>query len=174
MTQDMITQETKPVKIWEGFNLTILKVKSKSTRKNRSSYNKTYKLPRSTSYCYPPVELTDTTTCKLRIHELLLSLAFVKHKHPRLWLRDPTQRFSNTNSPVCDFKTTLEGLVHQHLWWQERVATSTIPDLEILQGIAVVEDIRELFRNKTLNTKEAHYFLSEKPYKNVLRVSFIY
>ena len=47
-------------------------------------------------------------------------------------------------------------------------------DLEILQGIAPVKDIRELFRNKTLNTKEAHSFLSEKPYKNVLKVSFIY
>ena len=79
----MITQETKPVKSWGGFNLTILKVKSKSTRKNRSSYNKTYKHPRSTSYCYPPVELIDSTTCKFRIHGLL-SLAFAKHKHPHL------------------------------------------------------------------------------------------
>ena len=170
----MITQETKPVKTWGGFDLPILKVKSKSTRKNRSSYNKTYKPPRSTSYCYQPIELTDTTTCKLRVHGLLLSLAFAKHKHPRLWLWDPTQRFSNTNSPICDSNTTLEGLDHQHLWWQEKAATSTIPDLEILQGIAPVEDIRELFRNKTLNTKEAHSFLSEKPPKNVLRVSFIY
>ena len=49
-----------------------------------------------------------------------------------------------------------------------------MPDLEILQGIILVEDIRELFRNKTLNTKKAHSFLSEKSYKNVLRVSFIY
>ena len=69
----MITQETKPVKTWGGFNLAILKVKSKSTRKNRSSYNKTYKPPCLTSYCYPPVELTDTTTCKFRIHGVLLS-----------------------------------------------------------------------------------------------------
>ena len=69
----MITKETKSVKTWGGFNLTILKVKSKSIRKNRSSYNKTYKPPRSTSYCYPPVELTDTTMCKFRIHGLLLS-----------------------------------------------------------------------------------------------------
>ena len=69
----MINQETKPVKTWGGFNLPILKVKSKSTGKNRSSYNKTYKPPRSTSYYYQPVELTDTTTCKLRIHGLLLS-----------------------------------------------------------------------------------------------------
>ena len=53
-------------------------------------------------------------------------------------------------------------------------ATSTTPDLEILQGIAPEEDIREFFRNKTLNTKEAHSFLSKKPHKNVLRVSFIY
>ena len=69
----MITQETKLVKTWGGFNLSILKVKSKSSRKNRSSYNKTYKPQRSTSYCYPPVELTDKTTCKLRIHRFLLS-----------------------------------------------------------------------------------------------------
>ena len=61
----MITQETKPVKTWRGFDLVILKVKSKSTRKNRSSYNKTYKPPRLTSYYYPPVELSNTTTCKL-------------------------------------------------------------------------------------------------------------
>ena len=61
----MITQETKSVKTWGGFNLSILKVKSKSTRKNRSSYNKTYKPPRLTSYCYSLVELTDMTTCKL-------------------------------------------------------------------------------------------------------------
>ena len=80
----MMTQETTPVKTWGGFILTILKVKSKFTRKNRSSYNKTYKPPRSTSYCYLSVELTDTTTCKLRIHELLLSLAFAKHKNPHL------------------------------------------------------------------------------------------
>ena len=144
----MITQEIKSVKTWEGFNLAILKVKSKSTKKNRSSYNKTYKPPRSTSYCYPPVELTNTITWKLRIHGLLLSLAFAKHKHLRLWLWDPTQRFSNTNTPICDSKTTLEGLDHQHLWWLEKATTSTTPDLEILQGITPVEDIRELLGTK--------------------------
>ena len=70
----MITQETKPVKTWGGFNLIILKVNlNPLSWKNRSSYNKTYKASRSTSYCYLPVELTDTTTCKLRIHGLLLS-----------------------------------------------------------------------------------------------------
>ena len=154
----MITQETKPVKTWGGFNLTILKVKSKSTKKNRSSYNKTYKPPRSTSYCYPPVELTDTTMCKLRIHGLLLSLAFAKHKHPRLWFWNPTQRFSNTNSHVCDSKTTLEGLDHQHLWWLKKAATSTILDLEILQVITPIEDMKELFRNKTLKIKRGTLF----------------
>ena len=70
----MITQKTKPVKTWGGFNLTILKVNlNPLSWKNRSSYNKTYKPPRLTFYCYPPVELTDTTTCKLRIHGLFLS-----------------------------------------------------------------------------------------------------
>ena len=71
----MITQETKPVKTWGGFKLAILKVNlNPLSWKNRSSYNKTYKPPRSTSYCYPPVEFIDTTTCKLRIHGFLLSL----------------------------------------------------------------------------------------------------
>ena len=70
----MITQETKPVKTWGRFNLAILKVNlNPLSWKNRSSYNKTYKPPCSTSYYYPLVELTDTTTCKLRIHRLLLS-----------------------------------------------------------------------------------------------------
>ena len=153
----MIPQETKPVKTGGGFNLAILKVKSKSIRKNWSSYNKTYKPPRLTSYCYPPVELTNTTTYKLRthglllsfwIHGLLLSLAFAKHKHPRLWLWDPTQKFSNTNSPVCHSKTTLEGLDRQHLWWLKKAAASTTPDLEIFQEITPVEDISELLSTK--------------------------
>ena len=80
----MIIQETKQVKTWGGFNLPILKVISKSIRKNRSSYNKTYKPSRLTSYCYPPVELTDTITCKLRIHRLLLSWIHHKIQAPTL------------------------------------------------------------------------------------------
>ena len=35
----MITQETKPVKTWGGFNLAILKVKSKTTMKELKFYN---------------------------------------------------------------------------------------------------------------------------------------
>ena len=70
----MIIQETKPVKTWGGFNLTILKVNlNPLSWKNRNSYNKTYKPLHSTFYCYPLVELTDTTTCKLQIYGLLLS-----------------------------------------------------------------------------------------------------
>ena len=70
----MITQETKLVKTWGGFNLTILKVNlNPLSWKNWSSYNKTYNPPRSTSYFYPPVELADTTMCKHRIHGLRLS-----------------------------------------------------------------------------------------------------
>ena len=34
--------------------------------------------------------------------------------------------------------------------------------------------MRELFGYKTLDKKEAHSSLFEKPYENVLRVSFIY
>ena len=77
----MITQETKQVKTWEGFNLAILKVNlNPLSWKNQSSYNKTYKPPRLTSYCYPPVELTNTITCKLskkiQAHPLVFSLNF--------------------------------------------------------------------------------------------------
>ena len=83
----MITQETKPIKTWGGFNLAILKVNlnlNPLSWKNRSSYTKTYKPPRLTSYCYPPVELTDTITCKLRIHRLLLSWIHHKIQAPTL------------------------------------------------------------------------------------------
>ena len=59
----MITQETKSVKTWRGFNLAILKVNLNPLFwKNRSSYNKTYKPSRSTSYYYPLVELTNMIT----------------------------------------------------------------------------------------------------------------
>ena len=89
------------------------------------------------------------TTCKFRIHRLLLYLAFATQA--------PTLVIKTTNSPICDSKTTLEGLDHQHLWWLEKAATSTTLDLEILQGITPVEDMRELFGYKTLDTKKAHY-----------------
>ena len=52
-------------------------------------------------------------------------------------------------------------------------ATSTTPDLEIFQGITSVEDMRELFGYKTLDTKEAHFSLSEKPIKTYLGFLYI-
>ena len=46
----MITQETKPVKTWGGFDLAIFKVNlNPLSSKNQSSYKMTYKHPRSTS-----------------------------------------------------------------------------------------------------------------------------
>ena len=82
----MITQETKPVKIWGGFNLAILKVNlNPLSWKNRSSYNKTYKPARLTSYYYPPVELINTTTCKLQIHGLFLSWILYQIQAQRLF-----------------------------------------------------------------------------------------
>ena len=71
----------------------------------------------------------------------------------------------NINSPICDSKTTLKSLDHQHLWWLENAATFTTPDPKILQGIISVEDMRDLFGNKTQDTKEAHSSLSKNPYK---------
>ena len=61
------------------------------------------------------------------------------------------------NSSICDFKTTLEGLDHQYLWWLEKAATSKTPDLEILQGITPVENVR-VFGYKTLDTKRGTLF----------------
>ena len=49
----MITQETKPLKTWGGFNLAILKVNLNPLWKNRSCSTGLRPL---TSYCYPPVE----------------------------------------------------------------------------------------------------------------------
>ena len=55
---------------------------------------------------------------------------FVKHKHPRLWLWDPTQSFRS--STIFDLVATV----------------STILDLEFLQRIFLVEDFRELLVQK--------------------------
>ena len=77
----MITQETKRVKTWGGFNLTILKVKlNPLSWKNRNSYNKTYKAPHSTSYCYPPVELPRTISESTDSFFLGLTTRY-KHTH---------------------------------------------------------------------------------------------
>ena len=67
----MMTQETTSVKTWEGFNLAILKVNLNPLYERIEVC--TIELRPLTFYCYPPVKLTDTTMCKLRIHGLLLS-----------------------------------------------------------------------------------------------------
>ena len=142
----MITQETKPVKTWGWFNLAILKVNLNPLWKNQSCSTELRLL---TSYYYPLVKTSwhDHVQAPRPRTPSFFGLCKTQ-KHSRLWLWDPTQRFSNTNSPVCDSKTTLEGLDHQHLWWLEKAATSTIPNLEILQGITPVEDIRKLLGTK--------------------------
>ena len=66
------------------------------------------------------------------------------------------------NSLVCDSKTTHEGLEHPHLWWLAKAATSTTPNLEILQGLTPVEDKREFFGYKTLDLQKRHTLLSLK------------
>ena len=81
----MITQEIKPVKTWGGFNLAILKVNlNPLSWKNWSSYNKTYKPPRLTSYCYPLVELTDTITCKPESTDSFFLGFTTRYKHLHL------------------------------------------------------------------------------------------
>ena len=71
--------------------------------------------------------------------------------------------YTNTSSPACDFETPLKGFESSYTLILY-AATSTTLDLEILQGITLVEDMRELFRYKTLDTKEACSTLFEKPY----------
>ena len=84
----MITSETKLVKTWGGFDLTILKVnlnilkESKFIQKDLQAPPLDF-LMLPTSKCYQPVELTDTTTCKLRIYGLL-SWIPTSYEHPRL------------------------------------------------------------------------------------------
>ena len=55
----MITQETKLVKTWGEFNLTIFKVNlNPLSWKNRSLYNKTYKPPRTLDFLLLPTNRT--------------------------------------------------------------------------------------------------------------------
>ena len=126
----MIIQETKPVKTWGWFNLAILKVNlNPLSWKNRSSYNKTYKPPRSTSYCYLPVELTDTTTCKLRIYRLLLSWIFHQIQAHRL----------------CFFK----------LQWQQLNWSSGVENFFSLKTLSLCEG--KLFKDLTRDSHKLQY-----------------
>ena len=140
----MITQETKPVKTWGGFNLAILKVNlNPLSWKNRSAYNKTYKPLRSASYCYPPVELTDTTKCKLWIHRLLLS-----------WILHQIQ----AHLLVFSFK----------LQWQQLEWSSSCRKIFSLKTLSLCEGklLNDLIRDSHKSQYEQH--------KNVAKVSLIY
>ena len=93
----MITQENQTgKKTWGEFNLAILKVKCKSTRKNRNFTIATYTtnillLPTSRNLLTQPRASSETTNSFF------------------LW---PLQ---NTNTHVCDFKISLKGLATQTL-----------------------------------------------------------
>ena len=140
----MITQETKSVKTWAGFNLAILKVNlNPLSWKNRSSYNKTYKPLHSTSYCYPLVELTDMTTCKLRIHGLLL------------FLDSPP----NISTPACVFFK---------FQWQQLEWSSRCRKIFSLRTLNLCEG--NLFKDLTRDSHKPEY----EQHKNVARVSLIY
>ena len=97
-------------KTWEWFNLIILKVKQ--------IY---YKRIQVFTIRFNPKSIA--TSCSNLLTQprasskstLLFFLDLQQHKPPYLWLWDPTQKFSNINSSVCDSKTTLEGLDHQQL-----------------------------------------------------------
>ena len=56
--------------------------------------------------------------------------------------------YTNTSTLACDFEIPLKGFRSPSL--VDHVAvTSTTPDPEILQGILLVEDFRELLGTKT-------------------------
>ena len=93
----MITQENQTGKKPEE-NLTYLFSMLKANPLQRIEV---YKTQTTNILLLPHVELTDTTTCKLGIHGLLLYQAFATQA--------PTLVTKNTNSPICDSKTTLEG-----------------------------------------------------------------
>ena len=140
----MITQETKPVKTWGGFNLAILKVNSNPLSwKNRSSYNKTYKPPRLTIYYYPPVELTDTTN--------------VQPSNPRTpsFLDSPP----NTSTPACVFFK---------LQWQQLEWSSRCRKFFSLKTLSSYEG--NLLKDLTRDSHKPQY----EQHKNMARVSLIY
>ena len=98
------------VKTWKGFNLAIIKVKQ-IHYKRIEVFTKRFNpksIATSIRNLLTRLRASSESTDSFSIMPL-------QHKHPHLWLWDSTQRFSNTNSPVCDSKTTLEGLDHQLL-----------------------------------------------------------
>ena len=71
-----------------------------------------------------PQILSQLGLCNTRTHT-----CDKKYKFSCLWLQDHPRK----------------SLDHQHLWWLKKAATSTTLDVEILQGITLVEDMRQLF-----------------------------
>ena len=93
------------------------------------------------------------TTCKLRIHELLLFLDLHQHKHPCLWLWDPTQRFQITISNDLDVAT---------MFYQRLIVNLAVVDSCVVR------------RYKTSHISQRVTYKSSKSLKNVARVSLLY
>ena len=93
------------------------------------------------------------TACKLRIHELFLFLDLHQHKHPCLWLWDPTQRFQIIISNDLDAAT----IFYQRL----------IVDLALADSCVV-----RRYKTSQISQKITHK--SSKILKNIARVSLLY
>ena len=113
------------VKIWRGFNLTIFKVNTSTIRELKflqSDLTLNLLLPPVVTYWYDHVQALNAQTPLLGFIATQVSLLV-------------TLRF---HSKVLDYLYLLIFVA----------ATSTTPDLEILQGIFLIEDFREFWVQK--------------------------
>ena len=92
-------------------------------------------------------------TCKLWIYWFLLSLDLHQHKHPCLWLWDPTQRFQITTS-------------------NDLVATTRFYHRLIVDLSPVDSCVVKSYKTSQISQSVTHK--SSKSLKNVTRVSLLY
>ena len=122
-----------------------------------------------TTDVYPSLILLVVDLC-LTIVDLCLFVVDLCSSSSTFTLRP--QRPSLSSPPSLRFDLSISSLRFGYLWicgsalwvfvlW---ICRSFLWVLEIFQGIIPIEDMREFFWYKTLDTKEAHSSLSEKPY----------
>ena len=102
------------------------------------------------------------TTCKLRIHGLLLFLDLQQHKHPCLWLWDHTQRFQITLSNDLDVATIFYQCLIVVLAPVDSWCSNYIP--WIISNLNIRDSLEFLHRNSIKNgihdfaIKSAYFF----------------
>ena len=109
MRKTYIMQKVKNTKIWWPRKTSYPQDKNKSTIERIEVYKRTQT---SNILMLLYVELTDMTTCQLRIHRILLSWIYSNHKYFYLWLWDSSQRFCcSLNVLYAATETTIKFLM---------------------------------------------------------------